>query len=101
MHPIDQAIKDKVAARKQALMALSPGALRRLPLYTTEPFTAGGKAQGLGFYHDKTPRGEDIFVVQCRRRVFLCYGHMFAEGFVLDSSDKIREAQEELLWDYK
>ena len=101
MHPIDQAIKDKVAGRKQELMALSPEALRGLPLYTPEPFTAGGKPQGLGFYHDKTPKGEDIVVVQCKRRIFLGYGHMYAEGFVLDASGRIREAEEELLWDYK
>lgn len=82
-------------------MALRPEELRRLPICTPEPFSAGGKTQELGFYHDKTPKGEDIIVVQCKRHIFLGYGHMFAEGFVLDKSDKIRNAEEELLWDYK
>src|SRR4051812_9863677 len=101
MHPTDEAIKDRVANRKRQLMALAPEDLRRLPIHTPEPFDACGKTQELGFYHDKTDRGEDIIVVQCKRRIFLGYGHMHAEGFVLDSLDKIRDAEEELLWDYK
>ena len=101
MHPVDQAIKERVADRKRQLMALPPDELRRLPLYTVEPFSAEGKVQELGFYHDKTRKGEDIIVVQCKRLIFLGYGHMHAEGFVLDASDKTREAEEDLLWDYK
>jgi hypothetical protein len=92
--------KEKVAARKRELMALRPDELRRLPIYTPEPFSAGGRTQELGFYHDKTPRGEDIIVVQCKRQILLGYGHMFAEGFVLDTSDRMRDAEEELLWEY-
>lgn len=100
MNPIDQAISDKVIARKQELMKLSPAQLRQLPLYNAEQFSACGKTQNLGVYHDKTGKGEDIVVTQCKRHIFLGYGHMFAEGFVLDSSDKIRDAEKELMWDY-
>ncbi len=82
-------------------MALRPEELRGLPIYTPERFSVGDKTQDLGFYHDTTPKGEDIIVVQCKWHILLGYGHMFAEGFVLDKSDKIRDAEEELLWDYK
>jgi hypothetical protein len=101
MHPVDQAIKDKVTARKMELTALTPDALRRLPLYSPEQFNASGKSQELGVYHDKTAKGEDIVIVQCKRDIFLGYGHMFAEGFVLDSADKIRDAEEDLMWEYR
>ncbi len=100
MKAIDLAITDKVLSRKQELMKLRPAELRRLPLYTPEQFSACGKTQELGVYHDKTPKGEDIVVTQCKRDIFLGYGHMFAEGFVLDSSDRIRDAEEELMWEY-
>jgi hypothetical protein len=100
MNPIDQAIRDKVISRKQELMKLRPADLRQLPLYTPEQFSACGETQELGVYHDKTAKGEDIIVTQCKRDIFLGYGHMFAEGFVLDPSDRIRDAEEELMWEY-
>jgi len=101
MKPVDQAILDKVLSRKQELMSMKPAEVRQLPLYTPEHFNACGKEQVLGVYHDKTPKGEDIVVTQCKRHIFLGYGFMFAEGFVLDPSDRIRDAEEELMWDYK
>lgn len=101
MHPVDQAISDKVLARKRELMGVTPSELRGLAAFISEPFTAGGKPQELGIWHDKTKAGDDIFVVQCKRHVFLGYGHMFAEGFVLDSADHVRDANEELMWEYK
>jgi hypothetical protein len=101
MKPIDQAIYEKVTRRKQELMTLAPDALRSLPEYSPEEFTACGKDQHLGLWHHKTQSDEDIFVVQCKRYIFLGYGHMFAEGFVLNSSNTIREAEEELMWDYR
>jgi hypothetical protein len=100
MKPIDQAIREKVISRKQELMKLSPAELRELPLYTPEQFSACGKIQELGVYHDKIANGEDIIVTRCKRDIFLGYGHMFAEGFVLDLSDRIRDAEEELMWEY-
>lgn len=101
MKPIDQEIYDKVISRKQELMKTDPKELRELPLWTTEPFSACGKEQVFGVWHDKTPKGEDIFVTQCKRTIFLGFGHMFAEGFVLNSSDEVRDAEEELMWDYR
>ncbi|HWQ92527.1 MAG TPA: hypothetical protein VN673_12715 [Clostridia bacterium] len=82
-------------------MARTPSELRVLALYTHERFDAAGNAQELGIWHDKTPAGEDIVVVQCKRHILLGYGHMLAEGFVLDSVGRIRDAEEELMWDYK
>ncbi len=101
MKPIDQAIYEKVTRRKNQLMVLAPDQLRLLPEYSPEEFTACGKKQGLGIWHHKAPLHEDIFVVQCKRYILFGYGHMFAEGFVLDSSNNIREAEEDLLWDYR
>lgn len=101
MKPIDQAISEKVISKKQGLMQGSPATLQQLSLYTSEQFIACGKAQELGVWHDKTEKGEDIVVVQCKRYIFLGYGYMFAEGFVLDTSGKIRDAEEELMWDYR
>ena len=100
MKPVDQAIKDKVTSRKQELMRLPPADLRQLPPYATEKFSAFGKAQLLSVYHDKAHGAGDLFVTQCKREIFFGYGHMFAEGFVLDSSDRIRDAEKELMWDY-
>lgn len=100
MKPIDQAISDKVTSRKQELMKLSPAELRQLAPYAAEEFSACGKAQLLSVYHDKAPNAGDLFVTQCKREILFGYGHMFAEGFVLDSSDKIRDAEKELMWDY-
>jgi hypothetical protein len=48
MDPVDQAIREKVIARKHELMARSPNELRRLAPYTSEPFDAAGKTQELG-----------------------------------------------------
>ena len=101
MKPIDKAILDKVTQRKQELMKNSPDELRKLPLYTSEPFTACGKLQEFSVWHDKTSKGEDLFVTQCKRTIFLGFGNMFAEGFVLNSSGQTRDAEEELMWDYK
>ena len=101
MKPIDQAIYDRVTLRKRELMAMPPDALRRLPLYTPEPFVPLGKPQELGVWHDKTAKGDDIIVVQCKRAIFLAYGHMFAEGFVLDPANQVRDAEEKLMWDYR
>ena len=101
MHPVDQAIRDKVIARKHELMARSPKDLRRLAPYTSEPFDAAGKTHELSIWHDKTTSGEDIVVVQCKRHVLLGYGNMFTEGLVLDSTDRIRDAEEEAMWEYK
>lgn len=101
MKQIDQEIYDKVRSRKLELMMSNPTELRKLPLWTPEPFSACGKSQIFGVYHDTTSEGEDLFVTQCKRHVFLGYGHMFAEGFVLDSSDQTRDAEEELMWDYR
>jgi hypothetical protein len=101
MKPIDQVIYDKVVSRKQELMKTSPAELRKLPLWTPEPFSACGKPQVFGVWHDTTAKGEDLFVTQCKRTIFLGYGHMFAEGFVLDTTEHTRDAEEELMWDYR
>jgi hypothetical protein len=100
MKPVDQAIREKVSLRKQELMKLSPAELRQLPPYAAEQFSACGKAQLLSVYHDRASSGGDLFVTQCKRKILFGYGHMFAEGFVLDSSDNISEAEKELMWDY-
>lgn len=101
MRPIDQAIFDIVTSRKRQLMRLRPAELRELPKYASEEFDAVGRTQLLSVYHDKTPQGEDLFVAQCKRRIFMGFGFMFAEGFVLDSSGQTREPEEELMWDYR
>jgi hypothetical protein len=88
-------------SRKKKLMAMAPADLRKLPLYTSESFVPLGKPQELGVWHDKTVKDEDIIVVQCKREIFLGYGHMFAEGFVLDEKDQVRDAEEQLMWDYR
>jgi hypothetical protein len=101
MKPIDQTISDRVMSNKKELMQACPASLRQLPLYTPEEFVACGKPQELGVWHDKTDKGEDIVVVQCKRQILWGYGHMFAEGFVLDATDKVRDAEEKLMWDYR
>ena len=100
MEPIDQEIADRVMSRKRELVATPPEKLRKLPLYTPEPFAACGKPQELGVWHDTTPDGEDLIVTQCKRTIFLGYGHMFAEGFVLNADGETRDAEENLMWDY-
>lgn len=101
MKPIDQAIYEKVTSRRNQLMELALDQLRSLPEYGSEEFTACGKRQDLSVWHHNTQSNEDIFVVQCKRNIFLGFGHMFAEGFVLDSNNHIREAEEHLMWDYR
>ena len=101
MKAIDQEIFNKVASRKSELMLLPPAQLRSFPEYSDESFSACGTAQVLGIWHHKVSLDQDIFVVQCKRYIFFGYGHMFAQGFVLDSSDNLREAEEELMWDYR
>jgi len=101
MKPIDQAIYEKVISQRNDLMRLAPDQLRRLPEYSKQEFSPCGTKQLFAIWHHKTKLNEDIFVVQCKRYIFLGYGHMFAEGFVLDASDRVREAEEELMWDYR
>lgn len=82
-------------------MGLAPEDLRHMPEFTAESFTACGKPQQATVFHHQTPTNEDLYVVQCKREILLGYGHMFAEGFVLDHSDQLRDAEDELMWDYR
>jgi hypothetical protein len=75
--------------------------LRKLHPWTPEPFSACGKSQVFGVWHDPTVEGEDLFVTQCKRRIFLGFGRMFAEGFVLDAEGQTRDAEDEQMWDYR
>ena len=87
-------------SRKNELKATAPDDLRKLPSFSTESFDALGKPQSLGVWHDKTAKGEDLVVVQCKRYIFLGFGYMFAAGFVLDGNNQVRDAEGELMWDY-
>ena len=97
---IDQVISERVNLRIEELRALSPEEQRNLPTYTEERFEVGGKAQVLGIYRDTTSRGEVLIVVQCKNTRILGIGYMYAKGFVVNESGQIREAEEELMWDY-
>ncbi|KKL19290.1 hypothetical protein LCGC14_2466950, partial [marine sediment metagenome] len=67
MKQIDQKIYEKVISRKEELNKTNPMELRQLPLWSSESFSACGKPQELGVWHDKTEEGEDLFVTQCKR----------------------------------
>jgi hypothetical protein len=97
--PIDQVIAERVLSRKQELIKIDPDELRQLPSYTNEQFSAYGKPLDLGIWHEEISSGGHLFVVQCTRHVFLGFGYMFAEGFLLDSSGAIRDADEKFMWD--
>jgi hypothetical protein len=98
---LNQEIRAKVLPRKDELMASSASDLRALPPYTGELFSAVGKLVELGIWHERTPDGEDIVVVQCKRGVLLGFGNMFAEGFVVDSEGHIRDVEPDVMWRYK
>ena len=101
MSELHRVIHERVLARKRELMSSPTGELRALPLCTQEEFAARGKRQQLSVWHDKTGKGEDIVIVQCKRDLFLGFGFMFAEGFVFDENGRMRDAEEELMWEYR
>ncbi len=97
---IDKVVSEKVSLRLKELKSLNPNELHELPSYEGEHFEIGGKQQELGVYRVATPSDETLIVVQCKNTHFLGFGCMFAEGFVVNSSGQLREAEEELMWDY-
>ena len=49
----------------------------------------------------QTLAGEDLFVIFCIRDILFGMGaHIAVEGFVVNSADGVRDAEDELLWDY-
>ena len=98
---IDEVISKKVDARLKELKSLPVNELLELPFYTPEKFEVGGKNQELGVYRDTKENGETLIVVQCKNTRFLGFGYMFAEGFVINSAGEFREAEEELMYEYR
>ncbi len=101
MKPIDQLIYETVVARKQELQKIDADSLRSFPEYSDSEFDALGKTQLLATWKHPLAENEDIFVIKCKRYIILGFGHMFAEGFVLDADDNIRDALDDELGDYR
>lgn len=98
--PIDDVVHSKVTSRKNELMKMDPAGLRNLPECTAESFEANGKRFELTTWHEEIGSAEQLFVVQCKRTIFLGIGNMHVEGFVLGPKGEIRDAEENLLWDF-
>jgi hypothetical protein len=81
-------------------MRLDTLQLRAMPEYTPEEFRICERKQYLGIWHHQIEDDREIFVVQCKREILFGYGHMFAQGFILEPSGQKKEPEEHRLWDY-
>lgn len=82
-NPKDIAYSQAVVGEKQRLFALADGDLLALPAYSTVEKTVAGVELSVGIYHHSHPDGFKVFVAQAKRQIFLGYGYMFVEGFIL------------------
>ncbi len=97
---IDREVLRSVALRSQELRKHSIKELTSLPGYTSEKIDIEGNSQELGIYHQKIENGESLIVVQCKNTLFLGIGKMYSKGFVISPSGEIRDAEEELMWEF-
>jgi len=101
MSKVDDKILEIVHSRILDLKKLDLGDLLNLPPYAEEEIEALGKLENLGVWHTPTQTGEDLIVAQCKNTKFLGAGTMVAVGFVVSKTGEIRDAEDELMWDYR
>ena len=96
----------RILARLDRLRSLSPDALAALPPSSSDMERIGGRTATLSTYRDKLETGDALVVVQgfLRSWRFPTYvgsagvGYMYAEGVLISTDGRIRDAGEELLW---
>ena len=97
---INKIVSEKVHITIEALKNKEAQELRELPAETIEELEIADKKLTFCVYRDKLKNNETLIIAQCKNTRFLGYGKMFAEGIVINESGAIREAEEELMWEY-
>lgn len=104
MKDIDNSLSEVVKSRLAALRSLDLKTLRALPQYSSEVISIEDRTFSLGIYHELLDTGDDLIVVQCYNQkskfLWMTAGTMHAQGFVVQTDENIRDAEEKLLWDY-
>jgi len=97
---IDDIVFEKVISRIEEIKKFSVEVLLSLPPINLEQIEVGGKTLDFCTYRDLLANGETLIIVQCKNTRFLGYGKMFAKGLVIDANKAVRDAEQELTWEY-
>lgn len=96
----DSIYSSAVAAEKDRLFGLSDEELRGLPGHSSREMNIEGVTVSLSTWHQPHPEGFEVFVAQAKRYIFLGYGHMFVDGFILRANGKREPLPTEVYYEY-
>jgi len=97
---IDQIVAAEVHSRIERLSRLPAESLHALPSKNVEELKLGRKKLEMCTFKDSLPNSEILIIVQCMNSRMFAWGRMAAEGIVVDSDGRVRQAEEQLMWEY-
>lgn len=89
-----------IYAEKERLLGLSDQELRSLSEHAARDINLKGLAFSLSTWHQPHPQGFEVFVAQAKRHIFLGYGRMFVDGFILQADGKREPLPTEVYYEY-
>lgn len=99
-NPKDDTYTRAIVAEKERLLELSDQELRGLPEYATREINLDGLSLSLTTWHQSHSEGFEVLVAQAKRYIFLGYGHMFVDGFILRADGKREALPPEVYYEY-
>lgn len=96
----DSIYSSVVSSERERLFGLSDGELRSLPEHSSREVIVEGLTISLSTWHQPHPEGFEAFVAQSKRYIFLGYGRMFVEGFILRANGQREPLPDDVYYAY-